>query len=87
MNVNCQSATAKNLLSHHMIESVKPDVIVRTESWLKPDIASSEVFPLEDYQLICKDRINKTGGGVFIVARREFMLVREKELETNCELI
>ena len=70
-----------------MIESVKPDIIVRTESWLKPDITSSEVFSLEDYQVIRKDWTNRKGGGVFIMARREFTLVREEELETDCELI
>ena len=67
-----------------MIESVKPDVIVGTESWLKPDITSSEEFPLE---VICKDRTNRKGGGMFIMARCEFTLVREEELETDCELI
>ena len=87
VNVNWQSVTAKKLPLHHMIESVKPDVIVGTESWLKSDIASSEVFPLEDYQVIRKDRTNRKGGGVFIMARREFKLVREEELETDCELI
>ena len=87
VNVNCQSTAAKKLPLHHMIESVKPDVIVGTEAWLKPDIASSEAFPLEDYQVTRKDRTNRKGGGVFIMARREFTLFREEELETDCELI
>ena len=37
-----------------------------TESWLKPDIASSEIFP-PNYQVYRKDREDQEGGGVFIL--------------------
>ena len=65
MNINCQRTIAKKL--RHMIDIIKPNVINRKEYWLKPNITSSQVFRLEDFQVTWNDRTNWKGGGVFIM--------------------
>jgi hypothetical protein len=47
------------------ILSVKPDIIIGTETWLDKDIRDSEICP-RGYVLHRKDRTNKTGGGVLL---------------------
>ena len=42
--VNCQSILAKKPLFDNFVACYKPDIIVGSESWLKPDIANSEIF-------------------------------------------
>ena len=86
INVNCQSATDMELLQHHVTDSIKPDMIIRMEAWLKPDIANSEVFPLENYQVIWKTKPTERGG-LLIMARCEFKLERERRGAWNCILI
>jgi hypothetical protein len=38
LNINCQSVKSKVPDLHQVIHQVKPDIIVRTESWLTSDI-------------------------------------------------
>lgn len=45
LNINCQSVKSKVPQLHNLIESIKPDVVIGTESWLKPNVHSSECFP------------------------------------------
>ena len=71
------------LLQHHVTDSIKPDMIIRMEAWLKPDIANSEVFPLENYQVIWKTEPTEERGGLLIMARREFKLERESREAWN----
>ena len=47
------------------IDSEKPDVIFGTETWLKPDIATTEFFP-EGFTVYRRDRPHRNGGGVLI---------------------
>lgn len=42
---NCQSVRSKAGDIEVLIDSVKPDFICGTESWLDPDVNSSEIFP------------------------------------------
>ena len=60
-----------------------------TESWLSPDVADSEVFPVDlGYTVFRRDRVTTTrGGGVFILVRKQFTVSRVPELETDCELL
>jgi hypothetical protein len=64
-NINFQSIKRKRLLVNNIIESSKPDIVLGTETWLKPNIINNEVFP-ENYSIYCKDRIDKEGGGVLL---------------------
>ncbi len=85
--VNCQSIKNKKSAFHAMIDSVKPDVIIGTESWLTPHHKSSEYFP-QHFNTYRKDREgDKRGGGVFISVDNKFSSMEEPELDTNCEIL
>ena len=55
LNINFQSIKRKQHLVNNIIESSKPDIVIGTESWLKPDIHNNDVFP-ETYNIYRKDR-------------------------------
>jgi hypothetical protein len=40
--------------------------------WCKPNIHNNEVFP-ENYNIYCKDRIDKEGGGVLLATKKDFI--------------
>ena len=70
-----------------MAASLKPDVIIGTESWLIPDykdngIQNSEIFP-DGY----KDQPDIRGGGTFILIKDDLIGLRQTELETDCEIM
>ena len=44
-----------------MLESTEPNFIIGTETWLKPDIHSSEIFPPR-YHILRRDRPDGYGG-------------------------
>lgn len=71
-NINFQSIKRKRLLLNNIIESSKPDIVIGTETWLKPNIHNNEVFP-ENYNIYCKDRIDKEGGGVLLATKKDFI--------------
>jgi len=99
--VNCESlqSQAKQSLFASMIESTKPHIIHGTESWLKEDITSSEVFP-SNYTIIRKDRdkiVNKevfgpmrdssSHGGVFIAVSNDLVCSEAPELDVDAEIV
>ncbi|XP_030841013.1 uncharacterized protein LOC115923809 [Strongylocentrotus purpuratus] len=84
---NCQSVRSKAGDIEVLIDSVKPDFICGTESWLDPDVNSSEIFP--DYHSIFrKDREQlKTGGGVFQAVKGDLITTHCSELNSDCEIL
>ena len=48
----------------NVIYNEAPHFIAGTESWLKPTVYSSEVFP-PDYEIFCNDRPDGYGGVLF----------------------
>ena len=54
----------------NLIHQYNPDVIVGTESWLKPTISSSEIFP-PDYEVFRRDRSDGYGG-VFLACSKNY---------------
>ena len=62
--------------------------IASTESWLSPDIASSEIFP-EGYHSFRADRKSKSkrSGGVFILVRNSLICTEQPQFQTNCEIL
>ena len=50
----------------NLVDATQADVIIGTESWLTSDIPDSEICP-PGYTMFRKDRVNRTGGGVFIM--------------------
>ena len=66
-----------------MIDTMKPDIIVGTESWLHPYIKDNEIFPI-NFNVYRRDR-DSSGGGVFTAVSNEFLSTRQSELETESE--
>ena len=89
INVNCRSICNKKAEFENLVETVSPDIVVGTESWLSPDVADSEVFPVDlGYTVLRRDRVTTTrDGGVFILVRKQFTVSRVPELGTDCELL
>ena len=86
VNINCQSIRAKREPFHIMINSLMPDVIIGTESWLNSSDLNSQIFP-NQYVVERRDRSTGTHRGVFIAVKNCLTVEREYELETNCEII
>ena len=87
LNVNFQSMVSKKPQIIEMIDRLKPDVIIGSETWLKPEILSSELLT-KQYQVFRKDRQGKTsGGGVIIGVKTELQCTEVEELRADCEII
>ena len=69
-----------------MLQSVKPGIIIGTETWLDNSIKDSEIFS-SGYRIHRKDRKTGNGGGVLIAAKEEFNSEDVPELDTDCEII
>jgi hypothetical protein len=74
VNINFQSIKSKLCRLSNVINSIKPDIIVGTETWLDKDIKDSEICP-KGYILHRKDRNSKnhrTGGRVLLAIKNEY---------------
>ena len=61
LQVNCRSIYNKWLEFWNLVDTLNPDVIIGTESWLKDDIENAEVFRA-DYTTYRRDRSARGGG-------------------------
>ena len=68
LNTNCQSIRAKREPFHIMLNSINPDVVIGTESWLQSHDINSQIFP-NQYIIERRDREIGTHGGVFIAVK------------------
>ena len=62
--LNCQSIVSKKESFINLLDVYHPDVVIGCESWLKPCVVSSEVFP-SGYKIYRKDHVDGYGS-VFI---------------------
>ena len=69
--VNCRSIKNKKSTFHTMIDSIKPDLILGTESWLTPQHKTSEYFP-QHFNTYRKDQDerDKRGRGHLHIGRQ-----------------
>ncbi len=51
------------------------------------DIKTEVCFPMKEYEVERPDRVGESHGGVFIVTKRDLLLDREYELETEYEIV
>ena len=86
LNINFQSIKMKQCRLSNVLESVKPDIVIGTETWLDNSIKDSEIFP-SGYRIHRKDRKTGNGGGILIAAKEEFNSEDVPELDTDCEII
>ncbi|KAL3842089.1 hypothetical protein ACJMK2_020153 [Sinanodonta woodiana] len=88
--INCQSikTPGKNAELANVIESTQADIVIGTESWLKPAIKSPEVFP-SNFKCYRKDRESREGGGVFLLISDKYESEEPEQLKVDqeCELV
>ena len=82
--INFQSLKSKKELLLNLIDSSDPDVIIGTESWLNPNIYSSEYFPI-GYNVYRKDREDSYGG--VLLAIKSDITSQHLEINGNCEVV
>ena len=67
LNINFQSV--RNIIPdfHALVSSEQPDIIIATESWLTPEIQSSEIVPVNfGYSFFREDQITSSRVGYLI---------------------
>ena len=62
---NARNVCANLCDLHYMLDSGEYDAIMITETWLKPAITDGLID-----NIICRDRLGSTGGGVCILLRK-----------------
>ena len=85
--VNCRSVKNKIADITAVINEYKPDIVFGNESWLKPDIKNSEIFP-DNYRIYRKDRDNNgRGGGVFQAVKNDLIITHHSDWDSGCEIV
>ncbi|MCG8079022.1 MAG: endonuclease/exonuclease/phosphatase family protein, partial [Candidatus Thiodiazotropha taylori] len=86
LNINCQSIKKKQDRIENILDSVRPDIVIATETWLDPSITNNQFFP-SNYKVFRRDRASGSGGGVLVAVRNEYLSEEVPELQTDCEII
>ncbi|KAI8495881.1 hypothetical protein Bbelb_262970 [Branchiostoma belcheri] len=84
VNLNLQSSPGKKADILNMIDSVRPDIIIATETWLDATVYDSEILP-DTYRAYRRDR-NKNNGGVIVRTTLNSSDVPELHVD-GCEVI
>jgi hypothetical protein len=67
LQVNCRSIYNKAMELWNLVDTYNPDIVIGTESWLREEIDSTEIFRT-DFTTFRRDRHTR-GGGVFICVK------------------
>ena len=84
--INFQSACAKKEELWCLIDAARSDVIVGSETWLKPDISDSEIFP-PGYHVYRKDRADGYGGVLLGISTSLAAIKLKLKLKANLWLL
>ena len=84
--INFQSVCNKQASIESLIKERDPDVILGTETWLKPEINNSEIFP-DNYTIIRKDRNSSSHGGVLQAIKNDLIFTELTKLDSDCEIV
>ena len=90
LNINFRSIKNKLPQFHHILQTYQPDIVIGTETWLTPDVDSTEVFPPPYCMtVIRKDRSTDEGkgGGVFIATKPGLVVQPRPDLDIDCEIV
>jgi hypothetical protein len=82
--VNFQSAKNKKAEICNLIDSTDADVIIGTETWMRPEVNSAEIFP-ENYKIYRKDR--KDGYGGVLIAVKDDIVSEEITVGGDTEVV
>ncbi|CAC5415277.1 unnamed protein product [Mytilus coruscus] len=89
LNINFQSIKNKKPELEEILDSVKPNMIFGTETWLDKETSSYDYFPISDYNVYRRDRPpnekNQSHGSVLIAISKDIISDEISELQTNCE--
>ena len=66
LNINFQSIKNKVADLHALLDAEKPDILIATETWLKEDVKTCELFP-SNYTFYRKDRPDGYDGVLIAV--------------------
>lgn len=80
LTINFQNICNKREVFENLINSSDPDIIIGTETWLKPNILNSEL-PKSHHIVARKDR--KDGHGGVIIATKVTLLCNEIEINDH----
>ena len=86
INVNFQSIVSKKAETLELLDRLKPDVIIGTETWLTSDIKDSELLT-HHYKIYRKDRKKGRGGGVLIGIKDDLQSTKLDSFDSDCENI
>lgn len=78
VNINARSVVNKSTELEAFIIEHRPDIVTITETWLSPDVPSSDIFP-PGYTVMRKDRSSR-GGGVAILIRENIYVTPMPEI-------
>lgn len=70
----------------NLLDTINPDVVFRTETWLDDQIKNTEIFP-DGYKVHRKDRVTSNGGGVLIAVKKKYNSEDEPELDADSEIV
>ena len=91
LNINCQSLVNKKAEFHVLLELHNPDIVIGTESWLKPNHLDSEFFPRSlgsaTLHFVRIWGAGTVGGGVFILVKDTIIATEQEQLKTDYEII
>lgn len=86
LNINCQSIIPKIGEWRHLLNTHQPDIVVATETWLKPEIFDAELDS-DDYLIYRRDRTRTTRGGVLIAVHKTINSTIVNTDHTDAEII
>jgi hypothetical protein len=83
--VNFQSLKTKQAEFLNLLDSVKPDIVFGTETWVDASVTDSQIVP-PGYIVYRKDR-KMNGGGVLLAVRDTIRTCAAPEFDTDCEIV
>ena len=84
--INFQGIRNKKHDFWNLIESCKPDIIIGNETFLKPEIRNSEIFP-PTFDAYRKDRNDNSGWGGVFIATRKSLITHQIPCDKNAEAV
>jgi len=84
LSLNFRGLLSKKEAFANVIDNEVSHFITGTESWLKPTVYSSEVFPPE-YEIFCNDRPDGYGG--VLLACHISLACTKIPIHTSCEVL
>ena len=81
---NARSLRNKFLEFQALVATENPHLVAISETWIKSSTRDFEAeFEIEGYQLFCKDREGKEGGGVLLYVKKDIQSIECSILSTH----